>query len=117
MHKTIWSTLLALFLFAGSVTAEDQPQLPIPEEGYAWQQMPIICASGDTIVQGLTERGFVPVNMSLGRKGSTPDGEPVFLVTYFLHQDGTGTAATVNIPTSQDTCLMFVTHDLVINNQ
>lgn len=120
MLKTILSTLTALLIFTVTLKAQDptqQPQLPPLEEGFAWQNMPMVCAGGTAIVDGLTQRGFVPVNISLGRRGSDPQGEPVFLITYYISQDGNSTAATMNVPTSTDTCLMYITHDLVITQQ
>ena len=118
MQKIIWSTLIALILLTANLKADHEThQSPLPklEPGYNWQSMPMVCASGNTIVNDLTAKGFVPVNMSLGRKEASPEGEPMFLVTYFINQDATATAATMNIPISTDTCLLFLTHDLVVN--
>jgi hypothetical protein len=111
-------SIIALLLFTAHVNAEQptqKPQLPQLGGGYAWQNMPMICGPDNLVLNGLKEQGFIAVNMSLGREGSDPQGQPVFLITYFINQNGNGTAATMNIPTSTDTCLLFVTHDLVIN--
>jgi len=123
MLKLLWSTLTALLFLTVTLTAQQptqdpqlgQPQLPPLGGVYGWQSMPMICAPGNTIHNDLTAKGFVAVNMSLGRKDADPKGEPVFMVTYYISMDGNSTAATMNIPTSTDTCLLYVTHDLVIN--
>jgi len=118
MQKIIWSTLIALILLTANLNADHEThQSPLPklDPGYAWQNMPMICASGNKIINDLSAKGFVPVNMSLGRRDADPQGEPVFLITYFINQDATATAATMNIPVSEDTCLLFLTHDLVVN--
>ena len=123
MLKLLWSTLTALLFLTVTLTAQQptqdpplgQPQLPPLGGVYGWQSMPMICAPGNTIHNVLTAKGFVAVNMSLGRKDADPKGEPVFMVTYYISMDGNSTAATMNIPTSTDTCLLYVTHDFVIN--
>lgn len=107
-----------LFLLTATLKADQhapQPRLPQLDNGYAWQNMPMICAGDNQILENLTEQGFTAINMSLGREGADPKGEALFLITYFVNQDMTSTAATMNIPTSTDTCLIFLTHDLVIN--
>lgn len=126
MKNFIWGMLIAVFLLNFSITAEETSETPeIPKTpnvtlpaltpGYHWQKLPMICAEGGKIINDLTEKGFVPVNMSLGRKGADPEGEPVFLITYFVGQNLSSTAATMNIPVSEDTCLLFLTHDLVLS--
>ena len=110
MHKKLGSILVALtFLLTANLMADNH----IPEDlGYQWQQIPAMCAPERQVLDDLKAQGFVPVNMSLGRERSDPQGEPVFLVTYFITQDMSGTAATLSIPTSPITCVLFITHDL-----
>jgi hypothetical protein len=81
MQKIIWSTLIALILLTANLKADHEThQSPLPklEPGYNWQSMPMVCASGNTIVNDLTAKGFVPVNMSLGRKEASPEGDLCF---------------------------------------
>jgi len=110
MFKTLWSMAIAsTFLLTANLMADNH----IPEDlGYQWQQIPAMCAPERQVLDDLKAQGFVPVNMSLGRERSDPQGEPVFLVTYFITQDMSGTAATLSIPTSPITCVLFITHDL-----
>ena len=113
MHKTVMSIMIALFFMTAVSTAEDSsPQTPNEPRGYHWQQWGAICGPEARVLEDLTNQGFVPVNMSLGRENSNPNGEPVFLITYFLKQDMTSTAATLTIPTSNDACILYITHDL-----
>lgn len=117
MTKTILGILTALALCTSTLTAQEpskNPTLPNLGPPYVWQTMPMICAPENTIHNDLTRQGFKPVNLSLGRKDANPQGEPVFMITYYVSTNGFSTAATMNIPTSTDTCLLFVSHDLVI---
>ena len=115
MFKTLWSMAIAsTFLLTANLMADNH----IPEDlGYQWQQIPAMCAPERQVLDDLKAQGFVAVNMSLGRERSDPQGEPVFLVTYFVKQDMSGTAATLTIPTSPLACILFVTHDLVALNK
>jgi hypothetical protein len=117
MTKTILGILTALALLTSTLTAQEpskNPTLPNLGPPYVWQTMPMICAPENTIHNDLTRQGFKPVNISLGRKDAHPEGEPVFMITYYVSTNGFSTAATMNIPTSDDTCLLYVTHNLVI---
>lgn len=114
MHKKLWSILIAsTFLLTANLMADEHVTKP---KGYHWQQIPAVCGDETMVLKDLAEQGFVPVNMSLGRANSDPQGEPVFLVTYFLQQDMSGTAATITIPTSNDACILYITHDLTFTS-
>ena len=114
MHKTVMSIMIALFFMTAVSTAEEtSPGLPNLDQGFHWQNMPMICASDVVILNRLKEQGFVAVNMSLGKMGADPQGEALFMITYFINQEGTSTAAVMNIPSSNDACLIFLTHDVV----
>ena len=117
MYKTVKSIMVALFFMTAVSTADSTPpQTPNKPGDYHWQQIPAICGPEARVLEDLTNQGFVPVNMSLGRENSNPNGEPVFLITYFLKQDMTGTAATITIPTSNDACILYITHDLTFTS-
>lgn len=114
--KTLMSTFVALFLLLSATiikAEETSPGLPNLDQGFHWQNMPMICASDVAILNRLKEQGFVAVNMSLGKRGADPQGEALFMITYFINQEGTSTAAVMNIPSSNDACLIFLTHDVV----
>jgi len=114
--KTLMSIFIALFLSLSAtiIQAEDTtPGLPDLDKGFHWQSMPMICASDVAVLNRLKEQGFVAVNMSLGKRGADPQGEALFMITYFINQEGTSTAAVMNIPSSNDACLIFLTHDVV----
>ena len=104
--------IASIFLLTANLMADEHS----PDDlGYHWQQIPAMCANETMVLKDLAEQGFVPVNMSLGREGSNPQGEPVFLITYFLKQDMTGSAATITIPTSNNACILYITHDLTFS--
>lgn len=108
MLKTFKGIILTLLLMTSSVIADNHSK----EGTYYWQDAPMICANEQQVLSDLQNQGYFAVNMSLGRENGDPTGTPQFLITYFLNQDMTSTAATITIPTSNDACIVFITHDL-----
>jgi hypothetical protein len=53
-----------------------------------------------------------PVNISLGREGMKANGEPVYMVTYYISKDGTQSAATIDVPDGSERCVLFHSFDL-----
>ena len=47
--------------------------------------------------------------MSLGRAGSKPDGEPVYMVTTYEKDDQV--LVTVDLPSAGETCILFHTYN------
>ena len=109
MKNILWGIIIALFLYATNSTAEEN--LP---KGYKFQNIPAVCASNEQVTQDLQNKGYEVLNLSLGRKNADPEGEPVFMVTYYVNVQAQSTAAVINIPTSNDACIMFLTYDLVV---
>jgi len=117
MLKIIIGILTTLAILTSTLNAQEHPKNPtLPKLGapYSWQTMPMICGPGNTVHDNLTNQGFKPVNVSLGRADAEPQGEPKFMITYYVSTNGNSTAVTMNIPTSSDTCLLYITHDLTI---
>ena len=56
--------------------------------------------------------GLKPVKISLGREAMDIDGKPVFMVTQFESEDGSQSAAIIDIPSGTQSCLMYHTFDL-----
>lgn len=115
MFKLVIGITLALFLSTGDLKSENHT-LPKIDQGYQFINLPVICAPEQLVFSDLTAMGYVAVNMSLGRQDSDPRGEAVYLLTYWLNEDATSTAATMNLPNNDETCVIFVTHDLVIKS-
>jgi hypothetical protein len=79
---------------------------------YYFQQIPALCTKPELVDNYLNHFGFEPVNVSLGREGMQKDGQPVYMVTYYINKDNTETTATIDIPSGSERCLIFHTFDL-----
>ena len=44
------------------------------------------------------------------------DGQAVFMITYYITKDGTQAAATIDVPSGTEKCILFHTFDLYIPN-
>jgi len=74
-----------------------------------WQQIPAVCGVPEEVQEYIDDKGFEPVHISLGRESSQPNGEPVFMVTYYEKDDEV--LVTVDIPIAAETCILFHTHN------
>ena len=99
--------ILILSLICGIAYAEHG----VEEKHYDlyWQQIPAVCGNPDAVQEYIDDKGFEPKHISLGRSGSKPDGEPVYMVTYYENEDQV--LVTVDIPGAQETCILFHTHN------
>ena len=112
MNRTLWGILIALFLYVVPASTEEHSATP---PGYQWQNIPVVCASNEQVMRDLEAQGYQLLSLSLGRKGASPEGEPVFMVSYYFNEKAESTAAVMNIPSSKDACIIFLTYDLVLN--
>jgi hypothetical protein len=105
MKKLI--TLITL-LFATSTYADH-----LKSPGSVWfQQVPILCGTPEKIQAYTDHMNLDPVNISLGREGMKANGEPVYMVTYYISKDGTQSAATIDVPDGSERCVLFHSFDL-----
>jgi hypothetical protein len=55
------------------------------------------------------------LNRSFGRTGGKPDGEIVYVVTYWVNVYNNMSMASVQVPGAQYSCVLYRTFDLEIN--
>lgn len=79
-------------------------------------EIPIMCGTPKVIESYITDKGFIPVNISVGKQGSKSDGQIVFLITYYINET-LETIATVDTPLNAERCIIFHTFDLKFNEQ
>jgi len=101
--------LILSILFTSSVYADHESNYG----EYYFQQIPALCMKPELVDNYLNHFGFEPVNVSLGREGMQKDGQPVYMVTYYINKDNTETTATIDIPSGAERCLIFHTFDLI----
>jgi hypothetical protein len=74
-----------------------------------WQQIPAVCGTSEATQEYIDDKGFDVKHISLGRSGSRPDGEPVYMITYYEKNDEV--IVTVDIPSAGETCILFHTYN------
>jgi hypothetical protein len=71
-----------------------------------------LCSTPEKIENYLKHYNFKAVSISLGREGMVEDGQPVFMITYYITEDGTQSAVTIDVPSGIERCIMYHTFDL-----
>jgi len=110
MKKLI--TILGI-LFATSVYAEHENDFG----QYYFQQVPALCGSVNTINNYLNHYEFKPLTLSLGREGMAFDGQPVYMITYYVNEDKSESAAVIDVPDGSESCILFHTFDLTTTDK
>ena len=72
-----------------------------------WQQVPAVCGMPEDVKNYIESKELKPVHISLGREAGNPNGEPVYMVTYYENEDQT--LVTVDIPSAEETCILYHT--------
>lgn len=80
---------------------------------FSLQQLPGLCGPVEEVQRFADDNKFTPLNFSLGRSGGKADGEPVFIVTYWVNDDLTRTMATIAVPDGIESCIVFVSFDVI----
>ena len=79
---------------------------------YYFQQIPALCSTPEKMQAYIKHLKMKPYHLSLGREGMDPEGQPVFMVTYYVNEEGTSNAALIDVPSGLETCMLFQTFDL-----
>ena len=61
------------------------------------------------------DHNLTPVSMSFGKSGGVSTGENVYAITYWLDLDNNRTMASVEAPDDKLVCIIFYTHELMLN--
>ena len=48
------------------------------------------------------------------QKGADPNGEPVFMVLYYVNNEGTSTAAVLTMPNDPTACVLYISYDVTL---
>ncbi len=107
--------LLLTFLLTSVVFADTHEESDIQKYNFYWNQVPVVCAAPKEIDRWANDKGFMPLSISYGRANGQPDGEIVYIVTYYIQQETAETFATVSTPTDPDVCIVFRTYNLLLN--
>ena len=103
--------ILSLLLFCGIAVADED----VKTYDFYIEELPAICGTHEEVLRYANDRSLIQLNYSLGRENSVPDGEPVFFVTYWVNEEVTQTMATINVPDSDQTCILYISFDVIHN--
>ncbi len=102
-------TLLCSIAFADTHAPEEKKKYD-----FYWSQVPAVCSTSEEIRRWAKDKGFRPISVSNGRNNGRPDGEIVYIVIYYINENGE-TFATAQMPGSNEVCVLFRTFDLQLN--
>ena len=103
--------ILIITLFLTSIVYATETK----QYNFRWEQLPAVCSTSEEIKRWATDKNFMPLNVSYGRKGGKPDGEIVYMIMYWMN-DKRETFASVQTPDKPtQTCILFRTFDLTMN--
>jgi len=74
--------------------------------GFYQIQMPVVCGTPEAIENYIKLKNFDAVGISLGRAGSRPDGDPVYLLTFYANPNNES-LITMDIPSGAERCILF----------
>ena len=112
----VGAILITMSTFA--VAEEVKPsQLPeIPKENLQgqlyWLQMPVICGTSDSVLAYIEKNEFTLVNVSVGRDKAKPDGEPVFIISYYVDPTYTQSLVVMSTMNGMESCMLYKSFDL-----
>ena len=102
--------LLTIFtlLFTSVAYAEHEADMRM----YYFAQVPALCSTPAVIQKYLDHYEFEPYHLSLGREGMEEDGQPVYMVTYYVSKKQEQSATTIDVPSQLERCMLFHSFDL-----
>ena len=120
MLKRLKSIIFGAVLITMSTFAmAEQETSPLPEmpqdnlQGQLyWLQMPVICGTSESVLAYIEKNEFTLVNVSVGRDRAKPDGEPVFIVSYYVDPTQTISLVVMSTMNGLESCMLYKSFDL-----
>tara|TARA_R100001079_G_scaffold35145_1_gene17970 strand:+ start:453 stop:824 length:372 start_codon:yes stop_codon:yes gene_type:complete len=112
MKKLILTIIISLFSFV-SVNAEEDRLESLP--GVWWESVPSVCVPNDTLKEFADRKDFQPLSMSYGRNGGQPDGDIVYIITFWVSIESNQQMASVQVPNGEYSCVLYRTFDTKMN--
>ena len=120
MLKKLKSIIFGALLITMSTFAmAEQETSPLPEmpqdnlQGQLyWLQMPVICGTSESVLAYIEKNEMTLVNVSVGRDKARPDGEPVFIVSYYVDPTYTISLVVMSTMNGLESCMLYKSFDL-----
>ncbi len=91
---------------------EDYTPAPNIGNQLYWLQMPVICGTSENVLAYLKKNDFTLVNVSVGRERANPEGEPVFIVQYYVDHTYKQSIVVMTTMSGLESCMLYKTFDL-----
>ena len=88
------------------------PEMPSEQGQLYWLQMPVICGTSESVIAFIEKNEMTLVNVSVGRDRAKPDGEPVFIVSYYVDSTYTQSLVVMSTMNGMESCMLYTTFDL-----
>ena len=112
----VGAILITMSTFAVAEEVKPSPLPEIPKENLQgqlyWLQMPVICGTSDSVLAYIEKNEFTLVNVSVGRDKAKPDGEPVFIVSYYVDPTYTQSIVVMSTMNGMESCMLYKSFDL-----
>ena len=130
MKKLILSLIIGVFVALSSYAEEpetwlynkmpyaqspNKPSLQDELPGVWWEHIPAICVDNQVLEDYAEKKELQLLNISFGREGGRPEGQIVYIVSYWVNVHNDQSMATVMTPGSTYSCVLFRTFDLKLN--
>lgn len=123
MLKKLISIIFGIILLMSTAPALAEHELsgqlpkdfePAPEVGpqLYWLQMPVICGVSEDVLLYLKKYNFKLVNVSVGKQKAKEDGEPVFIVQYYVDPTYTQSIVVMTTLNGSESCMLYKSFDL-----
>ena len=112
----VGAILITMSTFAVAEEVKPSPLPEIPKENLQgqlyWLQMPVICGTSDSVLAYIEKNEFTLVNVSVGRDKAKPEGEPVFIVSYYVDPTYTQSIVVMSTMSGLESCMLYKSFDL-----
>tara|TARA_B100001013_G_scaffold335013_1_gene253123 strand:+ start:579 stop:968 length:390 start_codon:yes stop_codon:yes gene_type:complete len=88
------------------------PEMPSEQGQLYWLQMPVICGTSESVLAYIEKNEMTLVNVSVGRDRAKPDGEPVFIVSYYVDPTYTQSLVVMSTMNGMESCMLYKSFDL-----
>ena len=88
------------------------PEMPNEQGQLYWLQMPVICGTSESVLAYIEKNEMTLVNVSVGRDRARPDGEPVFIVSYYVDPTYTISLVVMSTMNGLESCMLYKSFDL-----
>ena len=81
------------------------------------RSVPAVCGSPDAVASYIDRKELLPLNISFGKEGGVNEGKIVYIITYYVNEEASESLASVNVPDTTETCILYHTYDMIHNTE